>query len=881
MTEPTRTSTMPPAPESTVDWASLIPESFKRNVGRRSLRLFLAALALSVLLTIGLWLLKDSVFAWIGGVPGPGRAQGAAPADPSTAVFWAYKLLYEGIITYSIIAAILTALFYSLGLVPLKLIPSFYHLERDLNQFQKRTEAAAPGEVDSLLTLVRPGDNGVRSQGRLRARLDMLERAYVLTRTRALVKEANDRLSAVDQACAAYVLQPLVYLEWLLPILGFIGTVWGVTAAVDGLREGIDVLFRHQELTQDVLNQFQRGFAGLVLAFDTTLFGLLGLGLAGTINFFLRKSASYVLLSLDKWCQEAINLLEERSDPLERLLRTGLFETDDDEKVVLGEDKKPVLRLERFLRTGLFETDDDQELVAGEDGKPVPRVKGWIEAIEKLLKTGFFETDREGELSPAEDGKPIPRAKAWHDALLKLIQTGFFITDDRGNPLTAGDDKPILRWQEWMNQILGELFFTTAAGDLRVTATGQPLSKWASWRQQVLRILIQEFYEVTEKQAEAIAEGERVGSSELVPLRSRHERRHQDLLVRLAFTAYLLERGNELEGQTNDLLEAAGRGPARGPKPPPPPPVLLVLEPSGLPVDALTVTDLRFAVARQAPPSDEGVFSIRTGTFVPQMGGRYRQPLPQDEVSTPERAAGLCGFGDRLAYLGEKSGEIAVRGWTVEKFPEACTIPGGFRSVEGALGLIPYQKLSRLIVGIQGATEARLVAWSSDGLGPPPTSVVQLQERLIAFAARPGYAVACVAGGDQGYRLHLLRDAAPVAFAISLDVAALSSAPDGVLWFAEENGAVGIFNLNTRQPEIRFKLPQKANLLALTAQDQVVAARRHTPEWMLLDPAEPSQPRTFRCSGPITALAISPEGENLLLGHQDGSVYYLDTRGKV
>ncbi|HOX02588.1 MAG TPA: hypothetical protein P5555_08790 [Candidatus Paceibacterota bacterium] len=852
MTAQTGRPTTQSTTESALDWPSLIPPSFKRNVGRRSLRLFIASLALSAILSFALWLFKDAVFALAGGAPASDRSPITIPTDPSTAAFWAHKLLYEGIVTYSIIAAILTSVFYSIGLVLLKLIPSFYHLEKDLNRFQQRIEAATPNEIHSLLSLVRQDPDAVQPDGRLMARLSMLERAYVLLRTRRHVKEANEHLSAVDQACAAYVLQPLVYLEWILPILGFIGTVWGVTAAVDGLREGIDVLFRHQELTQDVLSQFQRGFAGLVLAFDTTLFGLLGLGFTGTIHFFLRKSASYVLLSIDKWCNEAINLLQERPDPLETL--------------------------ERLLRVGLFETDDDEEVVSGEDGKPVLRVRAWLEALEKLVKAGFFETNHEGELSAAEDGKPIPRAKAWFDTLTKLIQTGFFVTDRQGQPLVGEDGHPILRWQEWMNLTLGELFVTDASGNLRLSPSGQPVSKWASWRPQVLRILLQEFYEVTDKQAEAIAQGELAGTGELVPLRSRHERRHHDLLVRLAFMAYLLERGNELEGQTNELLKTADRS---GPKPPVPPPALLVLEPCGLPVDALATTSVRFAVARQAAPSDQGIFSIWTGTFLPQMGGRYRQPVPQDQVSTPERTTGLCGLGDRLAYLCEKSGEIAVRGWAVDEFPEQCSLQGGFLPVQGALGIIPYQKLQQLIVGVQGATEARLLAWSADGLGPPPAPVACLRDTLTVFAARPGYAVACVAGGDKGYRLHLLRDSAPVEFAINLDVAAMAFAPNGALWFIEENGTVGTFSLNTSEPELRFKLPQKASLLAVLAQGQIVAARRNEPELLLLDPAEPSQIRAVPCAAPITALATSPEGENLLLGHQDGSVYYIDTRNRV
>ena len=49
--------------------------------------------------------------------------------------------------------------------------------------------------------------------------------------------------------------------------LGLLGTVWGVTEAVDGLRQGISKLFESQELTEGVRNLFDQGFGGLVFAF--------------------------------------------------------------------------------------------------------------------------------------------------------------------------------------------------------------------------------------------------------------------------------------------------------------------------------------------------------------------------------------------------------------------------------------------------------------------------------------------------------------------------------------------------------------------------------------------------------------------------------------
>ena len=94
------------------------------------------------------------------------------------------------------------------------------------------------------------------------------------------------------------------------------------------------------------------------MLFDTTLFGLIGLGIVGTSLYLLRMSANNVTLAIDKWTNEAINLLKEESF-LQTLIE-GLFETDHDGQVK-KENDKPVLRLQPWfdaIRSGLLVTNE-------------------------------------------------------------------------------------------------------------------------------------------------------------------------------------------------------------------------------------------------------------------------------------------------------------------------------------------------------------------------------------------------------------------------------------------------------------------------------------------------------------------------------------------
>ena len=95
---------------------------------------------------------------------------------------------------------------------------------------------------------------------------------------------------------------------WALPILGFIGTVMGVSAAVASLAgslSGGDSMDAMKTALQDV-------FAGLGTAFDTTLLALIMSLIVKIPASVLQKSEEDLITSVDEYCNE--NLLRRLND---------------------------------------------------------------------------------------------------------------------------------------------------------------------------------------------------------------------------------------------------------------------------------------------------------------------------------------------------------------------------------------------------------------------------------------------------------------------------------------------------------------------------------------------------------------------------------------
>lgn len=141
----------------------------------------------------------------------------------------------------------------------------------------------------------------------------MLEKKYKQTGIVDTVRAENETLSAIDESEATLCLMPVQVGEWIMPILGFIGTVLGISMAIGSLQMGIRKVFAEGQLTADALDSFNAGFSGLGVAFDTTFLGLVGLTIAGLLAFVIRRRALAAIHAIDTRCDEWILNLKDTS----------------------------------------------------------------------------------------------------------------------------------------------------------------------------------------------------------------------------------------------------------------------------------------------------------------------------------------------------------------------------------------------------------------------------------------------------------------------------------------------------------------------------------------------------------------------------------------
>lgn len=102
----------------------------------------------------------------------------------------------------------------------------------------------------------------------------------------AIIAYKNEILDN-DEEQAVLAFAPVRLTEWALPLLGFIGTVIGISKSMSGINKAIkDIIEAKGQWEAGI---FTSAFDGLALAFDTTLLGLLGLLILGTIHAYIRK----------------------------------------------------------------------------------------------------------------------------------------------------------------------------------------------------------------------------------------------------------------------------------------------------------------------------------------------------------------------------------------------------------------------------------------------------------------------------------------------------------------------------------------------------------------------------------------------------------------
>lgn len=106
------------------------------------------------------------------------------------------------------------------------------------------------------------------------------------------VQALKNEIVELDEQDVAHSFVPVGWCETALPLLGFLGTVIGIGAAIGHISEAIELLLKqaasdgHSSLDA----MFHRGFESMALAFDTTFFGLFFLLVLGVLNILTKKS---------------------------------------------------------------------------------------------------------------------------------------------------------------------------------------------------------------------------------------------------------------------------------------------------------------------------------------------------------------------------------------------------------------------------------------------------------------------------------------------------------------------------------------------------------------------------------------------------------------
>jgi hypothetical protein len=172
------------------------------------------------------------------------------------------------------------------------------------------TEVAGEITIDSLNNFVKH-INGLPVGGAESFLINRVLRGIEHFRVRKSAAETVTMMesqSAIDANNIAGSYTLLKAFIWALPILGFIGTVVGVSAAVASLASSLDSA-SDMTAMKGALNSV---FAGLGTAFDTTLLALIMSMLVKIPTSALQKSEEDLITAVDEYCNE--NLLRRLND---------------------------------------------------------------------------------------------------------------------------------------------------------------------------------------------------------------------------------------------------------------------------------------------------------------------------------------------------------------------------------------------------------------------------------------------------------------------------------------------------------------------------------------------------------------------------------------
>lgn len=122
--------------------------------------------------------------------------------------------------------------------------------------------------------------------------LERLNRLYRREGDISAVQRLRDEILEGHERAIYVAFTEVRYAEWILPVLGFLGTVIGLGEALGHMQEAVKFTDEGVVIAPDQLN---RTFGGMALAFYTTLWGFLGMLAVGLAHYWLRKKIEQAL----------------------------------------------------------------------------------------------------------------------------------------------------------------------------------------------------------------------------------------------------------------------------------------------------------------------------------------------------------------------------------------------------------------------------------------------------------------------------------------------------------------------------------------------------------------------------------------------------------
>lgn len=101
----------------------------------------------------------------------------------------------------------------------------------------------------------------------------------------------NDLMESLEDEIARRFIA-VTFSEWAMPLLGFLGTVVGLTGALGSIKTAVTIQMANQAQNPQsgqATALFNSAFGEMAIAFDTTFLGLLGLLLVGLLHQFVKK----------------------------------------------------------------------------------------------------------------------------------------------------------------------------------------------------------------------------------------------------------------------------------------------------------------------------------------------------------------------------------------------------------------------------------------------------------------------------------------------------------------------------------------------------------------------------------------------------------------